>query len=125
MNEQTLFRQTRWRLASWYAGVMGIILALSGFGVYEAIDHAHRTAADRELQVISGRLHDDLEPMLQQPGTIPTRAQRFLPDPCSSPSQCKGSMRATGLNVRVPRSTVSLRLTSKRYGRCVMSRVAA
>ena len=33
--------------------------------------------------------------MLQQPGTIPTRAQRFLPDPCSSPSQCKGSMRAT------------------------------
>lgn len=88
MNEQTLFRQTRWRLASWYAGVMGIILTLSGFGVYEAIDHAHRTAADRELQAISGQLHDTLEPTLQQPGEIPVSAQRFLPNPCLSPSQC-------------------------------------
>ncbi len=88
MNEQTLFRQTRWRLASWYAGVMGIILTLSGFGVYEAIDHAHRTAADRELQAISGRLHDNLEPTLQQPGEVPVNTQRFLPDPCISPNQC-------------------------------------
>ncbi|KAI9130085.1 two-component system sensor histidine kinase RppB [Acaryochloris sp. CCMEE 5410] len=94
MNEQTLFRQTRWRLASWYAGVMGIILAVSGLGVYEAIDHAHRTAADRELQAIAGRLHDNIEPTLQQPGEIPASAQRFLPDPCNSPSQCTETVRA-------------------------------
>ncbi|MGB7413410.1 MAG: two-component system sensor histidine kinase RppB [Thermosynechococcaceae cyanobacterium] len=84
MNERKLFRQTRWRLTSWYAGVMGIILALSGFGVYEAIDHAHRTAADRELQAIAGRLHDNLEPTLQQPGELSTNAQQFLPSPCLS-----------------------------------------
>ncbi|BDM77455.1 hypothetical protein AM10699_03290 [Acaryochloris marina MBIC10699] len=88
MNERTLFRQTRWRLASWYAGVMGIILTLSGFGVYEAIDHAHRTAADRELQAIAGRLHDNLERMLIQPGELPTSAQRFLPDSCVSSKPC-------------------------------------
>lgn len=88
MNERTLFRQTRWRLASWYAGVMGIILTLSGFGVYEAIDHAHRTAADRELQAIAGRLHDNLEPMLKQPGELPASAQRFLPASCISPEPC-------------------------------------
>lgn len=88
MNEIKLFRQTRWRLASWYAGVMGIILVLSGFGVYEAIDHAHRTAADRELQAFAGRLHDNLEPTLQKPGDIPASAQRFLPDACIRSSQC-------------------------------------
>lgn len=88
MNERTLFRQTRWRLASWYAGVMGIILTLSGFGVYEAIDHAHRTAADRELQAIAGRLHDNIEPMLIQPGKLPTSTQRFLPDSCVTSEPC-------------------------------------
>lgn len=88
MNERTLFRQTRWRLARWYAGVMGIILALSGFGVYEAIDHAHRTAADRELQAIAGRLHDNIEPMLKQPGELPTSAQRYLPNACISSEPC-------------------------------------
>ncbi len=88
MNEIKLFRLTRWRLANWYAGVMGIILILSGFGVYEAIDHAHRMAADRELQAIAGRLHDNLEPTLQQPGQVPASAQRFLPDACIRSSQC-------------------------------------
>ena len=86
MNDAQLFQRTRWRLASWYAGVMGVILTLSGFGVYEAIDHAHRMAADGELQAIAGRLHDNLEPTLQQPGEIPNSAQRVLPDPCLS--QC-------------------------------------
>ncbi|MGR3275296.1 two-component system sensor histidine kinase RppB [Acaryochloris marina NIES-2412] len=94
MNERMLFRQTRWRLATWYAGVMGIILTLSGFGVYEAIDHAHRTAADRELQGIAGRLHDNIEPMLKQPGELPTSTQRFFPEFCMSPAPCITSTRA-------------------------------
>lgn len=88
MNEIKLFRQTRWRLASWYAGVMSIILALSGLGVYEAIDHAHRIAADRELQSIAGRLHGNLEPALQQPGTLADAAERFLPNSCVGSGQC-------------------------------------
>lgn len=88
MHEVKLFHQTRWRLASWYAGVMGVILALCGLGVYEAIDHAHRTAADRELHSIAGRYHDNLEPALQKPGKIPVSAQRFLPDSCNGSNQC-------------------------------------
>ena len=61
MNESKLFQRTRWQLAIWYAGVMGAILSLSSFGVYEAIDHAQRLSTDRELQSVAGRLHDDLE----------------------------------------------------------------
>jgi len=32
MNQNELFNRTRWRLASWYAGVMGIILSLCSLG---------------------------------------------------------------------------------------------
>ena len=64
-DQQTLFVQTRRRLAFWYAGVMGLILGISGFGVYEAIDHAHRVAADRELQSVAGQIHDSIEPLLK------------------------------------------------------------
>ncbi|MEO0376078.1 MAG: two-component system sensor histidine kinase RppB [Cyanobacteria bacterium P01_A01_bin.17] len=53
-----LFYQSRLRLARWYAGVMGGILALLGFGVYHAIAHAHSVTADRELQSVSDTLHD-------------------------------------------------------------------
>ena len=46
MNDQQLFRQTRWRLAYWYAGVMGVILGLSGLGVYEALGQAATILVD-------------------------------------------------------------------------------
>ena len=88
MTEVQLFRQTRWRLTRWYAGVMGIILSVSSLGVYEAIDHAHRIAADRELQSIAGQLHDNLEPTLQQPAELSEATQRLLPEPCMGTTQC-------------------------------------
>ncbi len=94
MNDVKLFRRTRWRLASWYAGVMGIILGFSSIGIYEAIDHAHRIAADRELQAIAGPLHDRLEATLHRPGEISDAAQRLLPKPCIGPDQCLATSQA-------------------------------
>lgn len=82
MNQNQLFRSTRWRLAGWYAGVMGLILGVSGFGVYEAIDHAHRVTADQELKSVAGTLHDSLEPTLKQPGRLEVAAKRRLPNLC-------------------------------------------
>ena len=94
MNQDRLFRQTRWRLASWYAGVMGVILSLSGLGLYEAIAHAHWVTLDREISSVAGTLHDSLEPLLKQPGIIEPEARRLLPDLCladaSSEGQCSG-----------------------------------
>ncbi|MEQ9671990.1 two-component system sensor histidine kinase RppB [Coleofasciculus sp. G2-EDA-02] len=82
MNQNQLFRSTRWRLAGWYAGVMGLILGVSGFGVYEAIAHAHRVSANQELKSVAGMLHDSLEPTLRQPGRLETAAKRRLPNLC-------------------------------------------
>lgn len=88
MNQNRLFRLTRWRLASGYAGVMGIILSLCGLGVYEAIAHAHWMTIDRELETVAGTLHDSLEPVLKQPGHLEPGITRLLPDVCSVGSHC-------------------------------------
>lgn len=83
-----LFKQTRWRLTIWYAGMMGGILSLCGLGVYEAIDHAHRVTVDQELKSVAGTLHDSLEPVLISPGKLEPAATRLLPDLCLVNTSC-------------------------------------
>ncbi|OKH36178.1 two-component sensor histidine kinase [[Phormidium ambiguum] IAM M-71] len=80
MNQNKLFSQTRWRLASWYAVVMGFILSLCGLGLYQAIVHAHLQTLDRELEAVAGTLHDSIENTLKQPGRLEATAQQLLPE---------------------------------------------
>ena len=82
MKQNQLFQQTRLRLASWYAGAMGILLSLSGFGVYEAIVHAHKITVDREIEAVAGTLHDSLETVLKTPEQFEPDIWRILPDLC-------------------------------------------
>ncbi len=82
MKQNQLFQQTRWRLASWYAGVMGVILSLLGLGVYEAIDHAHQMTIDREIESVAGTLHDSLETVLKTPEELEPDVWRILPELC-------------------------------------------
>jgi len=80
MNQNKLFNKTRWQLAVSIAGVMGLILSLLGFGVYQAIAHAHWVALDRELESVAGTLHDSLELKLKQPGRLEPIVYQFLPN---------------------------------------------
>jgi signal transduction histidine kinase len=80
VNQNKLFNRTRWQLAISYAAVMGLILSLLGFGVYKAIAHAHWVAIDRELESVSGTLHDSLELKLQQPGSLEPIVNELLPN---------------------------------------------
>jgi signal transduction histidine kinase len=80
MNQHKLFTQTRLRLASWYAVVMGFILGLCGLGVYEAIVHAHWQTVDRELEAVAGTLHDSIENELKQPERLEPSVQKLLPE---------------------------------------------
>ena len=88
MNQNKLFNRTRTRLALWYAGVMGLILSLSGFGVYEAIAHAHQVAVDRELESVAGTLHDSIELKLNQPGRLEPVIEELLPNLCLAGGNC-------------------------------------
>jgi signal transduction histidine kinase len=88
MQENQLFEKTRWQLACWYAGVMGVILSICGFGVYEAIAHAHQITLDRELESVAGTIHDSLETVLEEPGILAPDLRRFLPDLCIATEKC-------------------------------------
>lgn len=88
MQQNKLFNQTRLRLSLWYAGVMGVILSLSGIGVYGAIAHAHVVALERELDSVARTIHNSLETKLEQPAQVNLAAQRLLSDLCVQGSAC-------------------------------------
>ena len=84
MKQNRLFERSRWRLASWYAAILSIVLFVCALGFYEAVAHAHRITTDRELRSVAGTLHDSLLPVLEQPGKIEPEVKELLPIPASS-----------------------------------------
>lgn len=88
MNQDRLFKTTRWRLASWYAGVMSIILSGCGLGAYHAIAHAHQVTIDREIESVAGAFHDSLELYLQEPGKLESSVNNLFPSLCLVAVDC-------------------------------------
>lgn len=89
MNRNRAFFLTRRRLAGLYTGTMGVILAMCGFGFYEAMAHEHWHSLNRKLATVAGTLHDGIEPALEQPGAVEPIIDHFLPGlVCLSPTQC-------------------------------------
>jgi two-component system, OmpR family, Ni(II)-sensor and/or redox sensor kinase NrsS len=112
MNSHQLFRRSRIRLALWYALVMGVILSLSGLGMYRSLVQSNWAAMEREMESIAGTLHDSLEPMLPA-SEDPTRVLRqILPELCLAEQPCNTSptliqRHTTGIS---DRSTYYIRL---------------
>ncbi|EAW43190.1 two-component system sensor histidine kinase RppB [Nodularia spumigena] len=91
MNSYSLFRRSRLRLALWYAGVMGVILSVSGLGMYRAMVQTKWAGMEREIESIAGTLHDSVEPLLP-PSEEPTAVlQQIFPDLCLSGQPCKAT----------------------------------
>ncbi|MFM7425616.1 MAG: two-component system sensor histidine kinase RppB [Elainella sp.] len=88
MHQNRVFNLTRWRLAAWYAGVMGVILGISGLVVYFLMDWVHWQGLHQELQSIAGTLHDGLEPQLQQPGKVAPEVKQLIPGLCLVGEPC-------------------------------------
>ncbi len=84
-----LFRRSRWQLTVWYTGVMAVVLGLSGFGVYEAIAHAHRVTADRELKSVAETVHSALEKTLTTNGQLDGVSPNLLPNLCVAGEPCQ------------------------------------
>ena len=98
MQQNQLFQSTRWCLGFWYAGVMSIILAVSGLGVYEAIAHAHRITIEREIKSVAATFHDSLELVLTQPSKLPASVYHLIPSLCEINTSCSISMDSTNDN---------------------------
>jgi len=88
MNSHQLFRRSRIRLALWYAGVMGVILSLSGLGMYRALVQANWAALEREIESIAGTLHDSLEPILPASEEPTAILQQIFPELCLVGQPC-------------------------------------
>jgi signal transduction histidine kinase len=88
MEQNPLFSRTRWRLAGWYAGVMGGILGLCGLGVYHVVAIANRETIDRGLESVANALHDSIEPVLQQPGQLQHIARELSFELCLTQADC-------------------------------------
>ncbi|MEX0272023.1 two-component system sensor histidine kinase RppB [Leptolyngbyaceae cyanobacterium UHCC 1019] len=88
MHQNKLFNRTRVQLAGWYAGVMGLILSLSGLTAHQMLAGAHWQAVEQELESISGTLHDTLEPKLVQPNRIEPAIEQALPGLCLVGTDC-------------------------------------
>ena len=87
-NKLLLFKKTRWRLASWYIGGISLVLGILGFGVYEAIIHAHRITVEKELKTISETLHDNFEIILEKPEQLSDDVVKFFPSLCRLAHPC-------------------------------------
>jgi two-component system, OmpR family, Ni(II)-sensor and/or redox sensor kinase NrsS len=112
MNSHQLFRRSRTHLALWYAVVMGLILGLSGFGIYRSLVQSNWVAMEREMESIAGTLHDSLEPMLPAAKDPTMVLRRVLPELCLAGQSCKVSptliqRHTTGIS---DRSTYYIRL---------------
>lgn len=112
MKSSPLFRHSRLRLALWYTLVMGIILSLSGWGIYRALVESNWKAMEREMESIAGTLHDSLEPMLPTSGEPTAVLRRILPELCLKGQFCPSNptlieRHTTGIS---DRSTYYLRL---------------
>lgn len=88
MYQNHLFHQTRLQLAGWYAGMMGCILGVCGFGVYQVVAHAYRETIDQSLESVANALHDSIEPTLQQSGELRHLAQQLSLELCQTQTTC-------------------------------------
>ena len=88
MKKSPLFHHSRLRLALWYSLVMGVILSLSGLGMYRSLVRSNWTAMEREMESIAGTLHDSLEPMLPTSGELTIVLKRILPELCLARKAC-------------------------------------
>ncbi len=91
MKTSQLFRHSRLRLAFWYTLVMGIILSISGLGIYHSLVQSNWQAMEREIESIAGTLHDSLEPMLPPSENPTTVLKRILPELCLVGQSCNSN----------------------------------
>lgn len=99
MHQNKLFTRTRTRLAIWYAGVMGVILSLSGLATVQALSYAHWRAVEQELGSLSGTLHDNLESKLKRPGQIEFSVEQALPGLCVVDKNCFNQAEPSGRHI--------------------------
>jgi signal transduction histidine kinase len=91
MRESRLFNRTRIQLTGFYAIAIGVVTLLSGCAIHLVMIRAFARTVDRELNTLSGTIHDTLESVLQQPELVDRVALNLLPGLCMVGGECSPS----------------------------------
>ncbi|WP_309742791.1 two-component system sensor histidine kinase RppB [Chamaesiphon sp. OTE_20_metabat_361] len=83
-----LFNRTRLQLTGFYAIVIGLITAISGYGLHLGMIRVFERSVDRELNTLAGTIHDTLETGLKQPEILDADAAKLLPGLCVVGGEC-------------------------------------
>lgn len=90
MKSNNLFQKTRLSLAFGYCLSMELILAIGGFSTYKLVEHIQTQATAQKLSALSGTIHDAIEPLLEESGSLPLAQTRLLfPGLCLGETDCK------------------------------------
>jgi signal transduction histidine kinase len=88
VHQNKLFNRTRIQLTVTYAIVIGLITLMSGFAIHLVLIRAFERTVNRELDTLSGTVHDILEAVLEQPETVNQIATGLLPGLCLTGQIC-------------------------------------
>jgi signal transduction histidine kinase len=114
MKGNRLFRQTRLKLASYCALVIGLIVFSSGYAIHMVMVNAFARTVDRELNTLAGTTHDALEAMLTEPGVIDDATLKMLPGICPRDRPCLPDKPNSQLTTLTKEQGYSLRLLNER-----------
>jgi signal transduction histidine kinase len=78
-------------LTGFYAIAIGVVTLLSGCAIHLVMIRAFSRTVDRELNTLSGTIHDTLESVLKQPELVDRVALNLLPGLCMVGGECSPS----------------------------------
>jgi signal transduction histidine kinase len=118
MNRNPFFSRSRFYLTACYAGVMGVILAITGIGIYQLVAWERWQALEQELNTLTNTLHDAIEPMLQTPEVITPDVAQVIPGLCLKNADCQSISDLYHFHVLgvIQQSEYSVQLFDLRYG---------
>ncbi|TAF04037.1 MAG: two-component sensor histidine kinase, partial [Nostocales cyanobacterium] len=88
MNNNSLFNNSRLKLAITYAGVMGATLLICGYIAHFVMVKAFTRTIDRELKVLGKVFEDRLKTQLKTPGILPLNIRKSFPEICFKKQSC-------------------------------------
>ncbi|WP_026104169.1 two-component system sensor histidine kinase RppB [Anabaena sp. PCC 7108] len=88
MNNNSLFNNSRFKLAITYAGVMGTTLLICGYIAHIVMVKAFTRTLDRELEVLGKVFEDKLKTQLKTPGILPLNIRKSFPEICFEKQSC-------------------------------------
>ncbi len=97
-------------MTGFYAIAIGVVTLLSGCAIHLVMIRAFARTVDRELNTLSGAIHDTFESALEQPGIVNPVALNLLPGLCIVGGKCSPNRVDSKINELTQKQGYCIRL---------------